>query len=191
MSELHKKQIGGDHYSRHAIQPWDVVDEYGLGFYEGCALKYLLRRKDSRAQDLKKAIHCLEKQIEIESKKALADIPTVSEQKELNEKINTGRKEEVRKLAINLPTYKKFARGDMGKAEFIFTESNDAIGSEISRFLPRYGFTYVRDVCLGGFKYDFIKCVWAGDVGIVAKVYGMDENLVRSIVANLEHALTS
>jgi len=41
----HSKQIGGTHYSKHKIQPWDIIDEYGLNFYEGNVLKYLLRKK--------------------------------------------------------------------------------------------------------------------------------------------------
>lgn len=60
------KQVGGDHYSRHTIQPFDIIDEYDLDFYEGNALKYLLRRKDNRIQDLEKAKHYIEKCIEKE-----------------------------------------------------------------------------------------------------------------------------
>lgn len=55
------KQVGGNHYVKHCIQPWDIIDEYNLDYYEGCVLKYLLRDKDNRKQDLEKAIHCLEK----------------------------------------------------------------------------------------------------------------------------------
>jgi hypothetical protein len=56
------KQVGGTHYNSHRIQPWDVIDEYGLDFYEGNAIKYILRRKDGakRVEDLDKAIHYLE-----------------------------------------------------------------------------------------------------------------------------------
>jgi hypothetical protein len=61
-----KKQIGGDHYSRHTIQPFDIIDEYGLNFYEGNALKYLLRQKDDRILDLEKAKHYLEVLIDLE-----------------------------------------------------------------------------------------------------------------------------
>jgi len=61
-------QVGGSHYSDRKIQPWDVIDEYGLSFYAGNALKYLLRagRKGSRVEDLKKARHYLDKLIELE-----------------------------------------------------------------------------------------------------------------------------
>jgi len=58
------RQVGGDHYQRR-IQPWDVIDEYGLDYYEGNAIKYILRWKGDRVEDLKKAIHYLEKEIEL------------------------------------------------------------------------------------------------------------------------------
>lgn len=61
--EVMKKQVGGEHYKKHAIQPWDVIDEYNLNYYEGNALKYLLRHKANRIEDLKKAVHYLEKEI--------------------------------------------------------------------------------------------------------------------------------
>lgn len=62
-----KKQVGGDHYAKHSIQPWDIIDAYGLDFYEGNAVKYLLRYKDKNGvEDLKKAIHYIEKIIERE-----------------------------------------------------------------------------------------------------------------------------
>lgn len=57
-----RHQVDGDHYSRHRIQPWDIIAEYDLDFWEGNALKYLLRRKAgvSRATDLRKARHYLD-----------------------------------------------------------------------------------------------------------------------------------
>jgi uncharacterized protein DUF3310 len=61
-----ERQVGGNHYRKFKIQPWDVIDEYGLGFYAGNALKYLLRRKTNRLEDLKKARHYLDKLIELE-----------------------------------------------------------------------------------------------------------------------------
>jgi hypothetical protein len=65
-TEAMKKQVGGDHYNKHMnLQTWDIVDEYGLTYYEGNALKYILREKDNRVEDLEKAIHYLEKQIEV------------------------------------------------------------------------------------------------------------------------------
>jgi len=58
------KQVGGDHYKKHSLQPWDIIDAYNLDFYEGNALKYLLRDKGRRQEDIKKAIHYLEKILE-------------------------------------------------------------------------------------------------------------------------------
>lgn len=62
-------QVGGNHYRKYKIQPWDVIDEYGLDFYAGNALKYLLRDKKDRLEDLKKARHYLDKLIEVEEGK--------------------------------------------------------------------------------------------------------------------------
>lgn len=60
------KQIGGVHY-QNKIQPWSIIDSWGLNFYEGNILKYLLRRKNNRVEDLRKLIHYAEKLIELES----------------------------------------------------------------------------------------------------------------------------
>jgi hypothetical protein len=56
-------QVGGDHYIKHTIQPWDIIDEYDLGYYGGNALKYLLRDKGDRKEDLEKARHYIAKMI--------------------------------------------------------------------------------------------------------------------------------
>ena len=61
--EVMAKQIGGLHYKTKKFQVWDIVDEYKLNFYEASALKYLLRDKSNRVQDLKKLIHYAEKEI--------------------------------------------------------------------------------------------------------------------------------
>ena len=60
-----QRQVGGDHYMQHGkMQPWCIIDHYGLNYWEGNALKYLLRSKDpaKRAEDLRKAAPCLEHQ---------------------------------------------------------------------------------------------------------------------------------
>jgi hypothetical protein len=44
------------HYRGNGLQPFDVIDAFGLDFYEGNALKYLLRwRKKNGVEDLVKA----------------------------------------------------------------------------------------------------------------------------------------
>ena len=64
------KQVGGKHYNSHKIQPWDVIDEYNLPYYSGAALKYILRDKGDKIEDLLKAIHCLEHQVFVMKQKA-------------------------------------------------------------------------------------------------------------------------
>jgi len=63
-----EKQVGGNHYRDHKIQPWDIIDEYGLNFYEGNILKYLLRKKGDRKEDLGKLIHYAEKELSNQEK---------------------------------------------------------------------------------------------------------------------------
>ena len=65
------KQVGGDHYKKMGIQTWDVVDtwplEQRIGYYRGNDLKYVMRigAKDEETQEAGKAIHYLEKLIEV------------------------------------------------------------------------------------------------------------------------------
>lgn len=54
------RQVGGQHYKKHRIQPLDIIDEYKLDFYLGSVLKYILRDKVNKAEDIDKAIHFLE-----------------------------------------------------------------------------------------------------------------------------------
>lgn len=60
-----KKQIAGNHYSKHTIQPWDIIEEYNLDYWAGNVIKYVLRSKDKNGkEDLEKALHYLESMIE-------------------------------------------------------------------------------------------------------------------------------
>jgi hypothetical protein len=62
------KQISGTHYKQTAIQPWDYVAANNLGYFEGSAIKYITRwRSKGGIADIQKAIHFLEKLIELES----------------------------------------------------------------------------------------------------------------------------
>lgn len=67
-------QVGGDHYRRQAVQPWDAMQawltrEAFAGFLRGNAIKYLARAgsKGPALEDLQKARHYLDKLIELES----------------------------------------------------------------------------------------------------------------------------
>lgn len=60
-------QVGGDHYVKRKIGPWDIWREYDMNAFEGAVLKYLLRWRDKNGvEDLKKARHTLDKLIELE-----------------------------------------------------------------------------------------------------------------------------
>lgn len=54
-------QVGGRHY-KTSYEHWDLVLVTGMGYLEGCATKYVSRwRKKGGVQDLKKALHYLNK----------------------------------------------------------------------------------------------------------------------------------
>jgi hypothetical protein len=55
------KQIDGDHYIQMGLQPWEIIEKNDLDYWEGAALKYLLRwRKKDGLIDLKKIVHYIE-----------------------------------------------------------------------------------------------------------------------------------
>ena len=59
------RQEGGDHYKKREYQHWDFVVDTGMHYLLGCATKYVARWRDKNgAQDLKKAVHYLEKAAE-------------------------------------------------------------------------------------------------------------------------------
>ena len=59
---------GPDYYKRGTTDVWDFIREQGLNFHLGNAIKYICRAgyKDSKIQDLQKAIHYLENELEYE-----------------------------------------------------------------------------------------------------------------------------
>ena len=56
------------YYTRGSIECWDYIRDQGLNYHLGCAVKYICRAgfKDanSKTQDLKKAIHYLENELQ-------------------------------------------------------------------------------------------------------------------------------
>lgn len=57
------KQIGGDHYKDRKVQHWTYAAQ--LPYLEGLATKYIDRhRRKGGKEDLRKAIHTIEKMIE-------------------------------------------------------------------------------------------------------------------------------
>lgn len=72
-SKCNQTQIGGDHYAKRSIQPWDAMEAWMrqiefAGYLRGNVIKYLCRYPDKGGvEDLKKASHYLAKLIEVES----------------------------------------------------------------------------------------------------------------------------
>ena len=67
LSSANAKQVSGKHYKEKEIQPWDYIYANNLGYFEGNCVKYVSRWKDKGGiADLQKAIHYLEKLIELE-----------------------------------------------------------------------------------------------------------------------------
>jgi hypothetical protein len=62
------RQVAGDHYTNLSIQPWEVIESNEMGFFDGNALKYIMRfRAKGGVEDLEKARHYLDKLIELEN----------------------------------------------------------------------------------------------------------------------------
>ena len=57
---------GPDYYKRGKAQVWDFIRDNDLNFHLGNAIKYIVRAgyKDSKKEDLIKAIHYLENELE-------------------------------------------------------------------------------------------------------------------------------
>ena len=64
------EQVGGNHYSKLAIQPVEYITQNKLGYLAGNVIKYVTRYKDKNGlQDLEKARHYVDMLIEIEEGK--------------------------------------------------------------------------------------------------------------------------
>ena len=59
---------GPAYYKRGSSDVWDFIRDQGLNFHLGNAIKYICRAgyKDNKIQDLQKAIHYLENELEHE-----------------------------------------------------------------------------------------------------------------------------
>lgn len=57
---------GPSYYKRGSIDVWDFIRQQGLSFHLGNAIKYICRAgyKESKIQDLTKAIHYLQNELE-------------------------------------------------------------------------------------------------------------------------------
>ena len=63
------EQVGGDHYSKLAIQPVEYITKNKLTYLQGNVIKYVTRYKDKNGlEDLQKARHYIDMLIELEQK---------------------------------------------------------------------------------------------------------------------------
>jgi hypothetical protein len=54
------KQVGGNHYEKKKIQPWDVRIDWSLDPWLSDVIRYVARHQDKNGiEDIRKAIHCL------------------------------------------------------------------------------------------------------------------------------------
>ena len=58
------KQIGGSHYKKFKIQPYEFISHNDLSFFQGNVIKYVCRYMNKNGiQDLEKVIHYCELEI--------------------------------------------------------------------------------------------------------------------------------
>ena len=59
-------QIGGEHYKRRGIEPWDYAAANNLDAFQHAVVKYVTRyREKGGIEDLRKARHYIDKLIEL------------------------------------------------------------------------------------------------------------------------------
>ena len=65
MKNVRDYNVGKSDYARHTIQPWDIILEYGLNYWDGDIVKRVLRKKEgeSRRLDYEKIIHICKERI--------------------------------------------------------------------------------------------------------------------------------
>lgn len=69
--------VGESDYSKHFIQPWTIIQEYNLNYWDGDIIKRILRTKEneSREKDYKKIIHiCQERLRQLKYEKSSSGI---------------------------------------------------------------------------------------------------------------------
>lgn len=70
MQKANDYQIDGSHYKNLKYETWDVITAWELGYLDGSAVKYISRWKNKGGvNDIKKAIHFLQKLVEVEENK--------------------------------------------------------------------------------------------------------------------------
>ena len=67
---------GPTYYRRGSIQPWDFIRDQGLNFHLGNVVKYVCRagHKFDDIDDLEKAIHYLQNEVEFRTSKRVQEL---------------------------------------------------------------------------------------------------------------------
>lgn len=83
MKNVRDYNVGKSDYAKHTIQPWDIILEYGLNYWDGDIIKRVLRTKEgeSRRLDYEKIIHiCNERirQLDTSAKKIGSEVQAKS-----------------------------------------------------------------------------------------------------------------
>ena len=80
-------EIRPDYYKSGGMEAFDVIDAFDLGFNLGNAFKYIARagKKDSKVEDLRKAVTYLNREIEKVDKEIEAAKRNVEENKEMED----------------------------------------------------------------------------------------------------------
>ena len=75
---------GPTYYKRGTVEVWDFIRDQQLNYHLGNAIKYICRAgyKDSKVDDLKKAIHYLQNELEATTSKRISDNFSGNEQYE-------------------------------------------------------------------------------------------------------------
>lgn len=65
MKNVRDYNVGKSDYALHKIQPWDIILEYGLNYWDGDIIKRVLRTKEGEARrlDYEKIIHICQERI--------------------------------------------------------------------------------------------------------------------------------
>ena len=68
---MKQKNIGPDYYQRGSIEVWDFIRDQQLNYHLGNVIKYICRAgfKNNDIEDLNKAIHYLQNEIESRTSK--------------------------------------------------------------------------------------------------------------------------
>lgn len=77
-----REMVGGDHYRKHGkeIQHWDIVAIFRLDYFQGQVTKYIMRWRDKGGiADLEKAMHYLQKYIEVEKAREAGTLKYIEE----------------------------------------------------------------------------------------------------------------